>query len=291
MSEEEKDNQSKQKDLWDKLKIVSLFLIPVLVAIMGYIVNLTLKKSDVQLRMVELSLEILQKDPNQSKHHLGLRKWAIQMLEDKAGMEFPEDTRDALLEGPLFTFEGTMSVLANIAKQGKPDDQKVAVRFLKLHLLDSALSGDLENVQKVIGFNVGIDVNTQDSAGNSLLLLASRQGHLKIVDYLLSKGADPGAPNNQTDTPLLIAAREGHEEVVSALLEHLTPAQINYKNKFNDSALQLAVSGLKIEVVKILLNTDGIDPTLPFTTKRSLKRETSPIAKEIENLLELAKIR
>lgn len=288
MCDDEKEEQVKEKDLWDKLKIFSLFLIPVIVAIMGSIVNLTLKKSEVQLKMVELSLEILKKDPNQSVHDRGLREWAVQILEDKAGMQFLDDTRDALLEGPLFTFTGTMSVLGNIAKQGKPEDQKVAARFLRLHLLDSALADQLENVEKVIGFNVGIDANTKDSAGNSALLLACRQGHLKTAIFLLSKGADPGMANNQSDTPLLIAAREGHADVVSLLIKHLNPEQINYKNKYNDKALQLAVSGLKLEIVKILLKTKGIDTSLPFTTRKKLKRATDDISMEIKKLLDIA---
>ncbi len=49
------------------------------------------------------------------------------------------------------------------------------------------LSGDMKEINRVFGN--GADVNFRGSAGFSPLYIASENGHLKIVELLLSKGA------------------------------------------------------------------------------------------------------
>jgi ankyrin repeat protein len=38
-------------------------------------------------------------------------------------------------------------------------------------------------------------VNSQDANGDSLLMIASKNGNMEIVNFLLSKGADPNLVN------------------------------------------------------------------------------------------------
>ena len=53
---------------------------------------------------------------------------------------------------------------------------------------DAIRSGDLETIKSFV--EQGIDVNAVDNYGESALMMASRWGHLEIVELLISKGAD-----------------------------------------------------------------------------------------------------
>ena len=56
------------------------------------------------------------------------------------------------------------------------------------YLILSAREGDLEGVQECLENEV--DVNHTDADGNSALHMASANGHLATVQFLISVGAD-----------------------------------------------------------------------------------------------------
>ncbi len=58
------------------------------------------------------------------------------------------------------------------------------------------------------------------SEGNTLLHIACMKGDLKIIKFLLEKGAEVNACNLYNNTPLMLACAKGNEEVVKLLLEH-----------------------------------------------------------------------
>lgn len=56
----------------------------------------------------------------------------------------------------------------------------------------------------------GFDLNTRDAAGESALLVALRQGSLKVADFLLQQNAvDVEARNKAGESPLMMAALKG----------------------------------------------------------------------------------
>lgn len=65
----------------------------------------------------------------------------------------------------------------------------------------------------------GMDVNTADADGTSLLMYAARNGNEKLLDYLLSKHANPLVKNGYGDNALMLAAFQGHLECVKRLSE------------------------------------------------------------------------
>jgi ankyrin repeat protein len=67
----------------------------------------------------------------------------------------------------------------------------------------------------------GVDVESKDGVGQTLLLLAARNEHEAVVKLLLKKGADVKSKDGVSRTPLSRAAvcGHGHEAVMKLLLE------------------------------------------------------------------------
>ena len=90
-------------------------------------------------------------------------------------------------------------------------------------LFDAVEFGDVEWAQQSIG-GVGVDgkpinINAQDSNGETILMLASRYGHIEIVHFLLARGADPTIRDNQDQTALMKAKARGHNKVIESLIQ------------------------------------------------------------------------
>jgi uncharacterized protein len=148
--------------------------------------------------------------------------------------------------------------------------------------LSSARLGDTSQLVDLL--NRGLDPDTVDAQGNSLLMLAAREGQAKTVAALLKyrpkvslrngagdsalmlavlKGETPvvdllleaGAPvNNDGWNPLIYAAFEGRLELVERLLARGADVNLLAPNKSN--ALMLAARNGHIDVVRRLLKTD-----------------------------------
>ncbi|KAE9417909.1 hypothetical protein Angca_003262, partial [Angiostrongylus cantonensis] len=101
------------------------------------------------------------------------------------------------------------------------------------------------------------DLNVGDDHAFSLLHWASKEGHVSIVEMLLSRGARVNATNMGDDTSLHLAAAHGHRPIVVKLLarkadvhatnEHgMTPLHYACYWGFEQIAEDLIVSGAQI---------------------------------------------
>jgi ankyrin repeat protein len=66
----------------------------------------------------------------------------------------------------------------------------------------------------------GADVNCRSEEGMTPLADAAAQGHLDIVEYLLSKGANANPSVPEWAKPMALAERAGHKEVAAYLRRH-----------------------------------------------------------------------
>ena len=135
----------------------------------------------------------------------------------------------------------------------------------------------------------GVDVNTVDKAGNTLLIQAVRRDVPELFDYLLLRRAKLNVRNRNGETalslaaymgklqyvqrlveagadvnfygwsPLSYAAYNGHTAIVDYLLKR--GAEINATTENGSSALFFAARFGHIEVIKLLLKNKA-DPTL-----------------------------
>jgi ankyrin repeat protein len=65
----------------------------------------------------------------------------------------------------------------------------------------------------------GMDANTTDRDGTSLLGIAARAGNLELAKLLLQNRASPHRKNRYGDTPLLLATSQGHTAIMQVLLD------------------------------------------------------------------------
>ena len=84
-------------------------------------------------------------------------------------------------------------------------------------LYRACLGGHLELARGL--FVHGAQINARISNGWDALMIASRFGHLAVVGWLLSKGADPNS-RHASDTALSLAAEYDHPEVCLLLISH-----------------------------------------------------------------------
>lgn len=72
---------------------------------------------------------------------------------------------------------------------------------------------------------LGVDVNTADKDGNTLLMLAARRAHREVALLLIASGARLVIRNRFGETPLVYAALGGSEGIVRELLARGVDAQ------------------------------------------------------------------
>ncbi|HEY9094337.1 MAG TPA: ankyrin repeat domain-containing protein [Hydrogenophaga sp.] len=67
----------------------------------------------------------------------------------------------------------------------------------------------------------GLNVGTQDETGQTALLIAAREGSLKVARFLMKQPiVKVNAKNKQDESPLMMAALKGHLELARELIAH-----------------------------------------------------------------------
>lgn len=175
-------------------------------------------------------------------------------------------------------------------------------------LEESVIRGNSTDAIALI--NRGVDINTVDKAGNSLITQAVVRDMPELVDFLIKRRARLNVRNRNGETalsmaaftgqmnyvqrlveagaevdfygwaPLLYAAYNGHTAVVEYLLKR--GADINAKTENGLTALFFAARFGHIEIIKVLLRNDA-DPTVVSENMETavdwaLKSENTDIA-------------
>ncbi|XP_055709949.1 E3 ubiquitin-protein ligase MIB2 isoform X2 [Phlebotomus papatasi] len=116
-------------------------------------------------------------------------------------------------------------------------------------LVRDAAQGKLESVQFYLN-NHPEQVDVM-SGGKTCLQVAAHQGHINLVRYLLSVGANVNMVDKEGDSTLHYAAFGNQPEVMRVLLEH--GADINILNVTHCSALHISAHKKPPHCVKVLL--------------------------------------
>ena len=102
---------------------------------------------------------------------------------------------------------------------------------INISFYDAASKGDLERVQSALNQGSNIEWRTSDNNKTTALWIASQNGHLQVVEYLLDSDAKVDIPNASTGaTGLCMASQKGYPDVVKVLLEKGADANVKPVN-------------------------------------------------------------
>ena len=94
-------------------------------------------------------------------------------------------------------------------------------------------------------------------AGSTPLHIASQNGNLQIVEYLIYKGAEIDAKNKLERTPLHYACINKHLKIVEYLISN--GADLNSKDEYGDSLLHFASHSDFLQIVQYLIELQHFD--------------------------------
>jgi len=106
-----------------------------------------------------------------------------------------------------------------LKKDREERERKLKEAKIRKELLEACFDDEMEDVVKILSTEEVAHVEMADPHGNTLMSEAAAGGALQVVQYLISKGANPNTQGEFKRTPLWRACFLGHEEVVQPLLE------------------------------------------------------------------------
>jgi ankyrin repeat protein len=145
--------------------------------------------------------------------------------------------------------------LVGLGACGVADAPNVAARAEPGSILEAVLVGDQAGVREFVA--QGVDVNTAESDGTTLLMRAIHGGRPEIAKILIDAGADVRAANRYGVTPLYLAARSADAEAARALLA--AGADANTESADGVTVLMTAAKAGNPAIVEALLggSTEG----------------------------------
>jgi hypothetical protein len=116
-------------------------------------------------------------------------------------------------------------------------------------LIIASNNGQLEILKYLV--EIGADVNSTNKWNSTALILASAKDHFEIVKNLVENEADVNAKDDRGSTALLLASENGHFEIFLYLFEN--GADVNAKDEDSNTALILASLKGHDKIVKYLV--------------------------------------
>jgi len=150
-----------------------------------------------------------------------------------------------------------MSEEINPAQSGQPEMDEEMYEFVQ-QLFQLVRAGDTARLKEIFAMGFAAP-NIRDGSGNSLLMLASYNGHHDAARLLLERGGDADLANDRGQIPLAGAAFKGDTEMARLLIEH--GADVNARSPDGKTALMFAAMFDRLEIIELLL-THGANPSL-----------------------------
>lgn len=175
----------------------------------------------------------------------------------------------------------------NINKEMHDNDVK--------HFVNLIESNQIEAAQLML--EKGMDANSTDHAGNTLLLYAIVTENAKVVELLIKYGANINVKINKGCTLLILVARRNYVTIAELLLKN--DAKIEETNDDNMTALMHAAESGHTEMVQLLIRYDakvraiGLDgkTALIFSASRGHVEVVKLLILSGANIHELSKVR
>lgn len=140
--------------------------------------------------------------------------------------------------------------------------------LLKTKKID--FSNKIKLVRKFI--EMGSNPNIKNNNGNTALHIATLFGNKDLVKTLILnyRNIDINSSNNKGRTPIYLAAEMGKADILEELLN--LKADVNLQDVYSLAPLTIAVLNKHINIVKVLLNPELVNPVnINLTTNNSIK--------------------
>jgi hypothetical protein len=125
--------------------------------------------------------------------------------------------------------------------------------------LDQAVvDGDIERVKSEIA--AGVDINSKNRMGWTLLHIAINKKHAEIAQLLIEKGADVNIRDNRGRGPVHLAVETGQKDIVEVLIAK--GADLNAIDSRAENALTLARKNNQTEIAELLVKHGAKEPDL-----------------------------
>lgn len=126
------------------------------------------------------------------------------------------------------------------------------------------------------------DMNQGDDHGFSPLHWCAKEGHTKLVEMLLQRGARVNATNMGDDIPLHLAAAHGHLDIVLLLLRHRS--DVNTTNEHGNSPLHYACFWGYQAIAEELVNQGALVSVANKDGDTPLDKAKAMLAKRLHDL-------
>lgn len=128
--------------------------------------------------------------------------------------------------------------------------------YTKLDIFEAIIDGDLEQFYY---FCEKGQMNTKDGKGVTPLMMATRLGNLRMVEFLLKVGGTVNAKDKDQWSALMYACQEGNLEIANLLIEH--KAHLDKRDTNGWTCLRIAIAKRHLSIVRLLLD-EGANPNL-----------------------------
>jgi ankyrin repeat protein len=121
--------------------------------------------------------------------------------------------------------------------------------YFRPAIVNAAANGHHEAVKLLLDARANPDA--RDRSNRTALIWAAERGHVAVVTTLLAGKANPNLDERGTgNTPLMIAARDGHLRIVEALVH--AGAEVGRTDVTGRTALDLALANNRRPVAELL---------------------------------------
>jgi uncharacterized protein len=124
----------------------------------------------------------------------------------------------------------------------------------------AAWYGDMDEVERLLGHDPGLLDSKDEKFGETPLMVASQEGHVGMVRWLLDKGAAINERNSRGETAVLRSCRKGRTPVARLLLER--GADPTIADSGGRTPLITTSCYGHVEVVRLLLGDPSVKATI-----------------------------
>ncbi|KAF7293330.1 Multiple ankyrin repeats single kh domain [Mycena kentingensis (nom. inval.)] len=185
---------------------------------------------------------------DQTALHYAVKKGHLDVAEYLIQKGMPVDSKGESIITAMAATTGSLETVQFLVRQKANVDATSDLQGTPLHM---AVQGDHLEVVKFLVEQAGANIDARYVGGRTALHIASLNGQLQTMEYLLDRGASIEAREEMGETALLSIADEGNYDLIRLLI--LRGADINATNDYKTTPLHRAAAFRHAEIVKLFL--------------------------------------